>query len=71
MSRCAAASSSKNKDRISARDGLYAVPDLLGAAVVVGVSEAGTHRLAFPILGAAVCFAAASKRPWREAAKLA
>jgi uncharacterized membrane protein YeiH len=40
------------------REGLYAVPALLGATVVVGASEAGTHRLAFPIFGAAICFAA-------------
>ena len=39
------------------REGLYAVPALLGASVVVGASEAGAHRLAFPIFGAAVCFA--------------
>ena len=38
------------------REGLYAVPALCGAAVVVGASEAGTHGLAYPIIGAAVCF---------------
>ena len=38
------------------REGLYAIPALAGAAVVVGASEAGTHGLAFPIIGAAVCF---------------
>lgn len=37
--------------------GLYAIPALAGAAVVVIASEAGTHNLAVPILGAAVCFA--------------
>jgi uncharacterized membrane protein YeiH len=37
--------------------GLYAIPALAGAAVVVIASEAGTHSLAVPILGAAVCFA--------------
>ena len=39
------------------RERLYAVPALLGAAVVVGASEAGTHMLAVPMVGAAVCFA--------------
>jgi uncharacterized membrane protein YeiH len=38
------------------RSGLYAIPALLGAAIVVGASKAGTHSLAFPLLGAAVCF---------------
>lgn len=37
-------------------EGLYAVPALCGAAVVVVAVEAGTHGLAFPIIGAAVCF---------------
>jgi uncharacterized membrane protein YeiH len=39
------------------REGLYAVPALLGATVVVVASEAGAHGLLFPIAGAAVCFA--------------
>jgi len=39
------------------REGLYAIPALAGAAVVVGASEAGAHGLAFPIIGAALCFA--------------
>jgi uncharacterized membrane protein YeiH len=39
------------------REGLYAVPALLGASVVVAASQAGTHNLVFPIIGAAVCFA--------------
>lgn len=39
------------------RQGLYAVPALAGAAVVVGASEAGAHGLAFPIVGASICFA--------------
>lgn len=39
------------------REGLYAVPALAGAAVVVGASEAGLHGVLFPIAGAAVCFA--------------
>jgi uncharacterized membrane protein YeiH len=38
------------------RTGLYAIPALLGATVVVLASEAGTHNLAFPVLGAVVCF---------------
>jgi uncharacterized membrane protein YeiH len=37
------------------RTGLYAIPALLGAAVVVGASESGNHNLAFPIIGAALC----------------
>jgi len=39
------------------RTGLYAIPALVGAAIVVGASKSGTHNLAFPIIGAAVCFA--------------
>jgi uncharacterized membrane protein YeiH len=39
------------------RTGLYAIPALLGATVVVLASEAGTHNLAFPVLGAVVCVA--------------
>lgn len=39
------------------RTGLYAIPALIGATVVVLASEAGSHNLAFPILGAAACFA--------------
>jgi uncharacterized membrane protein YeiH len=38
------------------RTGLYAIPALMGAAVVVGASKSGSHNLAFPIVGAAVCF---------------
>jgi uncharacterized membrane protein YeiH len=38
------------------RTGLYAIPALAGAAIVVGASEAGTHDLAVPLVGAAVCF---------------
>jgi uncharacterized membrane protein YeiH len=37
------------------RTGLYAIPALAGAAIVVGASEAGTHDLAVPLVGAAVC----------------
>jgi uncharacterized membrane protein YeiH len=36
--------------------GLYAIPALIGAAIVVAASEGGSHNLAFPIVGAAVCF---------------
>jgi uncharacterized membrane protein YeiH len=38
------------------RHELYAIPALLGAAVVVGADQAGSHSAAFPALGAAVCF---------------
>jgi uncharacterized membrane protein YeiH len=38
------------------RTGLYAIPALVGAAVVVGAGESGSHDLAFPLVGAAVCF---------------
>jgi uncharacterized membrane protein YeiH len=38
------------------RSGLYAIPALVGAAIVAGAWKAGTHNLAFPIVGAAVCF---------------
>jgi uncharacterized membrane protein YeiH len=38
------------------RTGLYAIPALIGAAIVVTASESGTHNLAFPIIGATVCF---------------
>src|SRR3546814_2080232 len=39
------------------RAGLYAVPALVGATIVVIASENGSKDLAFTILGAAVCFA--------------
>jgi len=39
------------------RTGLYAIPALAGAAIVVAASESGSHSLALPIIGAAVCFA--------------
>ena len=39
------------------RTGLYAIPALIGAAVVVVASESGMHNLMFPVAGAAVCFA--------------
>jgi uncharacterized membrane protein YeiH len=38
------------------RTGLYAIPALLGAAVVVTASNSGVHSLAVPLMGAAVCF---------------
>jgi uncharacterized membrane protein YeiH len=37
------------------RSGLYAIPALVGATIVVVASEAGTHNLAVPIIGAGVC----------------
>lgn len=39
------------------RSGLYAVPALIGASVVVIASEGGSRNVAFPIVAAAVCFA--------------
>ena len=39
------------------RGGLYAVPALLGAAIVVAASEAGARSAVFPLLGMVVCFA--------------
>lgn len=38
------------------RRGLYAIPALMGATVVVVASKSGSHALAFPIIGAALCF---------------
>jgi uncharacterized membrane protein YeiH len=38
------------------RSGLYAIPALIGAAIVVGAARGGSHSLAFPLVGAAVCF---------------
>ena len=37
------------------RTGLYAVPALVGAAIVVGASRSGNHNVIFPIAGAATC----------------
>jgi uncharacterized membrane protein YeiH len=37
------------------REGLYAIPALIGAAIVVGAARAGAHGPAAPIIGAAVC----------------
>jgi uncharacterized membrane protein YeiH len=39
------------------RTGLYAIPALVGAAVVVIAVKSGTHNLVVPLLGAAACFA--------------
>ena len=39
------------------RGGLYAVPALLGASVVVAASEAGSQSTVFPLLGMVLCFA--------------
>ena len=38
------------------RTGLYAIPALIGAAIVVCAAKSGTHNLVFPLLGAVVCF---------------
>jgi uncharacterized membrane protein YeiH len=38
------------------RGGLYAIPALTGAAIVVAAYHAGDHTVVFPIVGAAVCF---------------
>ncbi len=38
------------------RGGLYAIPALAGAGIVVIAYHAGDHTLLFPIVGAAVCF---------------
>lgn len=38
------------------RTGLYAIPALIGAAIVVVAAESGSHNLAVPIVAAAVCF---------------
>jgi uncharacterized membrane protein YeiH len=38
------------------RTGLYAIPALVGAAIVVVASRSGIHNLAVPIAGAAACF---------------
>jgi len=39
------------------RHELYAIPALLGAAVVVAADQGANHSTLFPILGAVVCFA--------------
>jgi uncharacterized membrane protein YeiH len=38
------------------RGGLYAIPALIGAGIVVIAYHAGDHTVAFPIVGAAACF---------------
>ena len=38
------------------RGGLYAIPALVGAGIVVVAYHAGDHTLVFPILGALACF---------------
>ncbi len=38
------------------REGLYAIPALVGAAIVVGAARAGLHGPGAPIAGAVVCF---------------
>jgi uncharacterized membrane protein YeiH len=38
------------------RTGLYAIPALTGAAILVIAAQAGTRSLAVPIIAAAVCF---------------
>ena len=38
------------------RSGLYAIPALVGASIVVVASEGGADDIVFPILGALVCF---------------
>jgi uncharacterized membrane protein YeiH len=38
------------------RGGFYAIPALCGALIVVTAYRAGDHSLAFPIIGAIVCF---------------
>lgn len=38
------------------RGGLYAVPALVGAAIVVGAYKADDYTIVFPILGALACF---------------
>jgi uncharacterized membrane protein YeiH len=37
------------------REGLYAMPALLGAAVLVAAERAGSDSPVFPVLGAVVC----------------
>jgi uncharacterized membrane protein YeiH len=38
------------------RGGLYAIPALVGAGIVVGAYKAGDRTVTFPIIGAAACF---------------
>lgn len=39
------------------RGGLYAIPALIGATIVVVAQRAGQHGLTWPLVGAATCFA--------------
>ena len=39
------------------REGLYAIPALIGASIVVGAARTGAHGPTAPIVGAAACFA--------------
>jgi uncharacterized membrane protein YeiH len=39
------------------RGGLYAIPALVGAGIVVTAYHLGEHSLIFPVIGAAACFA--------------
>jgi uncharacterized membrane protein YeiH len=39
------------------RGGLYAIPALIGAGIVVLAYREGNHSIVFPIVGAGVCFA--------------
>jgi uncharacterized membrane protein YeiH len=39
------------------RGGLYAIPALVGASIVVAAYHLGDHNIVFPIAGAAVCIA--------------
>jgi uncharacterized membrane protein YeiH len=43
-------------DPVVLREGLYAIPALVGAAIVVGAAAAGASGPAAAIIGAAVCF---------------
>lgn len=38
------------------RSGLYAIPAIIGAVIVVVAQRAGEHGVTFPLLGALVCF---------------
>lgn len=39
------------------RSGLYAIPAIIGATIVVVAQQAGGHGVAFPLIGAVACFA--------------
>lgn len=39
------------------RSGLYAIPAIIGATIVVVAQRAGAHGVIFPLLGVATCFA--------------